>query len=160
MVQFGNSAPPSVALTAGQNRYVGLVYTDPPTELTWHGGALISDASGGLTDYAISHMEDRDGQMMWLERIVSYDDLGRPSVEVLAVLRLPDLGPREQAIIGDCRTSAGAPGPGGLVAVAEQTADAQGHGAARAVWQAEIATQTFVPLPATGLSCGWEDDGL
>jgi len=160
VIEFGNPAPPVVAVPVSQESYVGLVYTDPPPDLIWHGGAMISDASGALTDYAISHMEDLGGQMMWLERLVSYDDQGRPSFEVLAVLRLPQLAPDEHAVIGDCRTPAGLPGPAGLVAVAGQPADPGGHEMARAAWVAEIATAKFVPLPTTDLSCGWEDDGV
>jgi hypothetical protein len=105
-------------------------------------------------------MEDGRGEMMWLERLVSFDERGVPTVVVLSVLRLPDIGPEQQAVIGDCRTQAGDQLAGGLVAVAEQTEDPGAHGAARYAWTVDVGAGTFVPMPTDDLSCGWEDDGL
>jgi hypothetical protein len=164
VVDLAPAAPPVAAVPVAQpdkgDAYVGLVYADPPPGITWHGGALIIDGSGSPTEFAITHMEDQRGEMMWLERLISFDERGVPTAQVLSVLRLPALEPQEQAVIGDCRTVTGRPLGSGLVAVADQTADPAAHGIARYAWTVDVGTGTFVPVPAGNLSCGWEDDGL
>lgn len=133
-----------------QQRYLGFQYRVLPEGLRSAGGFVVF----GADDYAVStimYEDDRDEQMMWLEKIHRDVPTGNIlSYKVLDVLTFPKL-PYSVWIQQSCHNIS-APEEHGVIAMLELFEDT-GEVVIYQVWQADVSKEAFIPLSVDEVNC-------
>lgn len=131
--------------------YVGLRHP-PDTEGVETLGGVVFDGAPPA-ELVLSRMRDAEGEMLWLERIMSRDAGGRPLLEVLAVLRLPPIEPDQILLLGSClRRGAPLPEDNRIAAIARATDDEE-YSTILHAWRADETVPGFVPLATGDVRC-------
>jgi hypothetical protein len=132
--------------------YVGLRMPPGPAGVRTLGGYVVEPQKS--MDYTVAHQRDAAGDMLWLERVTGHDAQGRPSLEVLAVQRLPPLAQGDTVILGPQCAVGDASGGGddNTVAVVAYE-EAAILTKVRHAWRVDVEGRRFVPLPPDGVQC-------
>lgn len=132
--------------------YVGLRMPPGPAGVQVLGGYVVEPQKS--MDYAVDHRRDAAGDMLWLERVTGHDAQGRPSLEVLAVQRIPPLAPGDTVILGP-QCAVGDVSGGGddntVAVVTHEETDILTR--VSHAWRVDVEARRFVPLPADSVQC-------
>ncbi|HEX8691078.1 MAG TPA: hypothetical protein VF746_01450 [Longimicrobium sp.] len=132
--------------------YVGLRIPPGPAGVRMLGGYVVEPQKS--MDYTVDHRRDAAGDMLWLARTTGHDAQGRPSLEVLAVQRIPPLAQGDTVILGPQCAVGDASGGGDdntVAVVAYEEAAILTR--VRHAWRVDVEGRRFVPLPPGGVQC-------
>jgi hypothetical protein len=140
------------------NRYVGLKYPPLPSSITMGSGRAIWKPSTPIS-WAVDASMDNENLMLWLSKVIDYDQAGRPFFEVRDVLLLPSWVKDKDFVVGEC-VYAGEPD---FELVALVNADDLGLNSRWlpnekiiSVWRANLSTGKFESMSTEHIECNAE----
>jgi hypothetical protein len=149
--------PSQVQNTVTDSRYIGM--REGPEGIpgvTQRGAGLIG--SGETVEFAVSHVQDSTGQMLWLTELTHRDEAGRPHWIVRDVLPLPNIEPTSSLVYSStCRLN-GSNDPE-IVAIA-RTSTAEFHTEITHAWRADRESKRFKAIDVKGIDCMNEGYGV
>lgn len=135
------TAVPSQEAEAQQfSKYIGLVYPPSPQGLSKSFSMMIWDTDG----YGLSLVVDGTAKMLWLEKIVRYDENGSAFWEVKDVLDLTNVEAGLTLLPDGCSLNGQ---PDSEIVVAGR------NGVVVLAWRANTALGKFEVIPTDGIQC-------
>lgn len=135
------TAVPSQEAEAQQfSKYIGLVYPPSPQGLSKSFSMMIWDTDG----YGLSLVVDGTAKMLWLEKIVRYDENGSAFWEVKDVLDLTNVEAGLTLLPDGCSLNGQ---PDSEIVVAGR------NGVVVLAWRAKTALGKFEVIPTDGIQC-------
>jgi hypothetical protein len=131
--------------------YVGLFHPPAPAGVRTLAGAIVDPQVS--FEYAVSHMQDPVGEMLWLEQMTHRDSQGTPHWKVLAVERLPPRATNTGIVFGNCRVGDVSTGGDGYTFALVQWEDQEILDSIVLAWRVEPLSARFVPLPPDQVRC-------
>lgn len=122
------------------NKYIGLVYPPSPDGLSKSFGMMIWDTDG----YGLSLVSDGAGRMLWLEKIIRYDENGNAFWEVKDVLDLSNVETGLTLVPDGCSLNGASDGE--IIAAGR-------NGVILLAWRANTALEKFEIIPVDGITC-------
>lgn len=130
--------------------YVGVRHPPVPDGVEELAGSVI----GGIDfRYAIAHVRDATGGMLWLQRLLHHDAQGIAHFEVVAVQPLPAIREGEGLVIGSCREGDASGGGDGLTTAVVRWEEREVLTGVRHAWRADPEEGRFVALDAGRVQC-------
>ena len=140
------------------NRYVGLKYPPLPSSITMGSGRAIWKPSTPIS-WAVDASMDNENLMLWLSKVIDYDQTGRLFFEVRDVLLLPSSAKDKDFVVGEC-VYAGEPDLElvALVNADEESMDSRwlSNPNIISVWRANLSTGKFEPMSTESIECNAE----
>jgi hypothetical protein len=131
--------------------YLGLRHPPLPENVEAFGGTVLDPSSS--MEYAVAHVRDAEGHMLWLERLVHHDQQGMPHWEVVAVQRIPTPGERDEVVLGHCAQGDIRDGGDGYTFAVAHIEDGETLTRVRGAWRADPQAHRFVALPVAEVQC-------
>lgn len=132
--------PSDAADSEGFNKYIGLVYPPSPESLSQVFSMLIQDKG----DYSLMMVLEGADKMLWLSKIVRYDENGSAFWEVKDVLDLTNLEAGLTLLPDGCSLNG---------ALDSEILVAGRNGAIVLAWRANTALGRFEVIPTDGIHC-------
>jgi hypothetical protein len=140
------SDPPALA----KGPYVGTRHNPLPPGVNYVEGATLHIDGAG---YVLSHVQTPDGDMVWLDSIVTG---ARPPASIVrATVRVPNLARDERLLIASCDVNGQLDSR--VVAIVVNEANATKFTKVRQAWRVDAQRGRFDVIPVAGITC--EDPG-
>jgi hypothetical protein len=141
------AAHPSTQPALASGPYIGTRHNPLPAGVSFKGGTTFRL---GSAEYALSHVATPEGEMIWLDSIVSTSN-HEPTMLVRASLRVPPLARDEQLLMGSCDANGHLDER--VVAIAVKNPEDRRTTTIRQAWRADARRERFDVIPVTGVSC-------
>jgi|GEM_PF-1183339 len=145
-----NQPEPQLIAQSKSRSFIGLRYRNLPKSLTDLGGWVVSD--GTVARFAVSHVRQGSQQMLWFEKLIDYDNNGRPMFQVIDVLNLPTFSKTEQLTTGSRGCMQNGQHDRELAVLVEATNTEKWTQISKA-WRANRRTGKFEKVSTKGIVC-------
>ncbi|MBD3869573.1 MAG: hypothetical protein IFK94_15745 [Acidobacteria bacterium] len=137
--------------------YVGLEYSNIPTELRQGGSAYIESSGGRNIGLQLVHCEEYSE--LWLTRWLT-DSAGRGPDQVITALKLPPIASDQRIIFGNSNCRLNKKFDPWVVALVQYDAEARFFSHVYRAWKIDIEKNSFEEIDTEGIDCINEGSGV